>query len=420
MIAAALALALCGSARAEPAPRPLTLPEAYRLALRRSEDLARRGEGVAELEARTRELWSFMLPRLALTGSELIQDVPPTSSGASAVFNQRTRESAQFTLHQPIFAGLRELLAIKAAGGRTRAAEHALRRASQLLYQDTAAAYLDLLALRRELSIRRGQGAVTDDRIKELKDRERLGRSRRSEVLAAQSQRAQIEAQIAAASGRERAAQEVLRFLTGLEEDFEPAPVPLPEDLGAEPYLRGASRRPDVSAAVEEAAAARYGIDIAGRQRWPTLSLDGNYYLHRPPGFQDKVRWDLTFGAQLPLYAGGQTSAQILQAEAQHRSARDAASLALRRAQLEVRSAHSALRSGLAVAAALESAEGLAQANAAAQAEDYRLGMVTNLDVLGALNALQETRLSLERARLDAVEAGTRLEVAAGLPGGAP
>ena len=72
----------------------------------------------------------------------------------------------------------------------------------------------------------------------------------------------------------------------------------------------------------------------------------------------------------------------------------------------------------MSVVAALDNAERLASENAKAQSEDYRLGQVTNLDVLGSLNILQQTRLQQNAARLDAYWSRVRLEVAAGVPGG--
>ncbi len=58
----------------------------------------------------------------------------------------------------------------------------------------------------------------------------------------------------------------------------------------------------------------------------------------------------------------------------------------------------------------------LAKANAKAQAEDYRHGLVTNIDVLTSLTAVQATELRLDQARLQAFDDGVRLEVAAGGP----
>ncbi len=399
--------------------RAVTLPEAFAAALKNSEELAQRGEGVAGLQARVDELWSAVKPKVGLAGSETIQDVPPPASGAGSLFSQRNREQAQLTLHQPLFAGLREYLAARAAKIQTEASELELERARQLLYEDVARSYYSLAGVRKEISVREALVEIMDGRIRDLRSREKLGRSRKSEVLASEAQHAGVLAQLETSRGGHRVAQLQLRFLTGLGEDLAPGDVTVPDAAPAlAPYLDQGARRPDVESARRALAALAFGTTIAGRQRWPALALDGNYYLHRPPGFQDKTRWDVLLSAQIPLYSGGAVDAQVRQAEAARRTQELAAALALRRAQLEVRSAFSDLGSALGIVKALENAAALAEANAAAQAADYRLGLVTNLDVLGSLNSLQEIRLQLEKSRIQAAFSVVRLEVAAGVPGG--
>lgn len=402
------------------APRSVTLAESFSLALHRSEELAQRGEVVAEMEAQTAQLRAGIKPQLSLVATETLQDVPSETSGVSSQFTQRNREQAQLALHQPLFTGLREFLGLRALRARGRAAELALGRARQKLYGDVAQAYVDLLSVKWETAVRQALAEITDGRIKELRFREKLGRSRRSEVLAAEAQRAQITAQLETVRGRERQAQLALRFLTGLQEDLLPAPLP---GAALEPlprWLEAAARRPDVEAARLESRAAALETEMARRLRWPVLSLDGNYYLKRPPGFTDRVKWDATVRAELLLYSGGGISARVDEASAAGRAAEQGLSLALRRAVLETESAHSAAESAVSIVSALEKAAALAEANAKAQAEDYRLGLVTNLDVLGSLNALQESRLSLAEAGLNAALARSRLAVAAGAVEGLP
>jgi outer membrane protein len=244
--------------------------------------------------------------------------------------------------------------------------------------------------------------------------RQKLGRSRKSEVLAAQAQRAQIDAELATVRARGRQAQLALRFLTGLDEDILPAPQIAVSSEPLELWLEAAARRPDVEAARLESQALALGVSVARRQRWPVLSLDGNYYLKRPPGFTEKVSWDAVLRAELPLYSGGGVTARIKAAEAQRRSAEASRALAGRKAVLETESAYALAQSAASIVGALEKAAELAEANAKAQEQDYGLGLVTNLEVLGSLNALQESRLKLAEAKLNSVLARARLLVAAG------
>ena len=57
----------------------------------------------------------------------------------------------------------------------------------------------------------------------------------------------------------------------------------------------------------------------------------------------------------------------------------------------------------------------LAEENARYQEADYKLGLVTNLDVLSALNTVQQARLSLSQAKVQERLTLLNLEVAAGM-----
>ena len=400
-----------------PAPgRPLDLAEAYKLSLARSEEIAISGATYEETLARADEIFSHVMPHINLMGSETLQDVPRGSSG---LFLQRQREQGWVNLHQSLFSGLREFLAFRASKDLGRAAELALTRAKQLLYRDVARAYLDLLSAQDGIRIRGSLLEITRDRVKELQEFRKVGRARASEYLAAESQVAQQVAQLESAHAAEQVAQFKLGFLTGLDGSVAPQPTPAPISVPAlDAVLNRARARPDIEARRAEVSSAELGVKVASRQRWPTIALDANYYFQRPPSFTSQVKWDAAFTGSLPLYGGGEIGAQTRQQEARVRARQAALSEVLRVAELEAKSAHQELLSSVSVTAALDNAARLAEENAKAQSDDYRLGQVTNLDVLGSLNTLQQTRLQQNAARIDAYWSRVRLEVAAGIPGG--
>lgn len=408
-------LPLPSSGQAPASARELDMPEAYRLALARSEEIAISGESHEEALARVEEIRSRVLPRVALMGSETFQHVP---KGVSNQFLQPNREQGWVTAHQPLFSGFREFLALRAAKDLGRAAQLQLERAKQLLYQDVARAYLDLLAAQDEIRIRSALVAITEDRVKDLKEFRRVGRARASELLAAESQVAQNAAQLEESRAAEQVAQFRLGFLVGLEERLAPKPVPAPSPVPElSSVLARARARADVESRRAEASSAELSLKVASRQRWPAIALDANYYFQRPPSFTSQVKWDAVITGSLPLYSGREIGSQSRQQEARLRARRQAASAAARAAELEAKAAHQELLSSVSVVGALDNAAALAEQNAKAQAEDYRLGQVTNLDVLGSLNTLQQTRLQQNAARLDAYWSRVRLEVAAGAPG---
>jgi outer membrane protein len=412
----ALVLALLLSPLPALAARPLALDEAYRLSLARSEQVALSGANFELLVQQAREIMGHALPTLSLNATETLQDVPKGSSG---LFLQPNREQAWLNAHQALFSGFREFLAFRSAKDYSEAGRLRLERAKHLLYQDVVRAYLDLLGAQDAIRIRGSLVDITEQRLKELRQRLSVGRSRKSELLAAEAQYAQAAADQELARSAERDVQFRLRFLTGLEEDVEPAALSTaPAQAPLDAALAKARTRPDVEAYRLEDEASERNIKVASRARWPSISADGNYYIKRPPSFTDQVKWDVTILGSLPLYSGGDVTAVVRQQEARRKAARAAFELAARTAELEARVAQEDLGASAGVVAALEKAADAAEANAKAQSEDYRLGQVTNLDVLGSLNALQQARLTISRARLDAWWARARLEVAAGVPGG--
>jgi outer membrane protein len=415
LFAVLLAAAPAAPALAAPAAVPLSLDRAFAAALTRSETLAERGETYAQLQAQIDQLWAAVQPRVELRGTQEWQDA---GGGGGSFPIPTSQPTALINAHQPLFSGLREYLAVRAGREESESARQALARAKQLLYRDVAQAYLNLLGSHMDIAVREAQEKLDQDRIKELQDFVRIGRSRESEILAARSLLAQNDADLATARGQERGYQAALRFLTGLDGDLQPAdvppPGPAPED--EKDYLSRADARPDVAAARADLKYASIYESMQSRQRWPTIGVDGNYYLKRPRNVYQHVRWDVSVNGMIPLYYGGEISAQVRQAEAQRRSKEQALSLARRTAELEVRTAYTDLSSGLEIVSALEKAKSLAEANAAAQEKDYRDGLVTNLDVLNSLTTVQDTRLRLDQARNAAYYARVRLEVAAGGP----
>jgi outer membrane protein len=382
--------------------RAITMGETRSLALGRSEELAAAAEGVAQLDAAERQLAAGFRPSFDFSASLTKQQ----NSDAAA----RGYFSAAYNL----YSGMRDYVAVKAASSRSGAARLDLERARQRLYLSAAQAYLNLLAAQREAAIRAGQLEVTARRISELQSRAAIGRSRRSEVVSARSQLAQDKAGYLAALSDERLAQQALRFMTGLQEDLAPAEI---EERGGAPladYLDLARSRPDVEARRLAARSYGYLAELQERGALPALDLAANYFVLRDPMPVPESRWDAGAFLKIPLYTGGALKAGRDAAYAARRAAGLALDLALRQAQSEVRSAHDELDYALRQERTLAEALVLAEENARYQAEDYRLGLVNNLDVLAALNTVQQTRLALSQAQARARLALIKLETAAG------
>lgn len=408
-------LLICGSAAAQVplAPeRPITLEEAYALTLKRSETIAADLDAVKQALARVDELRSDIIPHVNFIGQETFQESP--NSSVASVNNTRV-PLYQLTLTQPLFSGFREFLAFKSGKKTAESLRLTERRAESLLYQDVAQAYLNVLQIRNEIEIRGEIINATSERIDQLRHWVKIGRSRESEVLAARSQLAQTQAQVEIARGGERVAQEALRFLTGVDAVFAPQPLTAPTTGPIDAYLARARTRDDVQASERGLEAAKLNARIAARQRWGSLGLTADYYLKRQ-GLTANTHYDAILGLNVPLFDGGVISAQTRAAKAAADSAAQTLSAAQRGAERDTRTAYVNLSSALRSVAALQTADQLAAENVKAQEQDYKLSLVTNLEVLDSLNTLQATRLLLNSARQQAQLARAQLEVAAGGP----
>ncbi|MBI4395943.1 MAG: TolC family protein [Elusimicrobia bacterium] len=404
---------------------PLALDECYRLALARSETLELSEEDIRQAEGRYAQLRARVFPRAELRASELVQDtsgVPP-STGVGGTLTRRTRPEARIAANQLLFAGFRELLSLKGLKAEIAGKSLERRRAEQLLFEDVARAFYNVVEMDRRRQTLGSLKQSTLKRLEELEGRVRIGRSRRSEVLSVESQLAALEARMEEAAGLRVSALELLSFLAGRTvADVADAQPDIVEPAPLEDYLSRVPSRPDVLAAGRNVEASGFYRQSARRARWPTLNLDGNYYLKRV-GFNEPIDWDLLFSATLPLSTGGEHRGSVLEAESRARAAEIRRSRLQRQAETDVRRVHEELVSSLAQAAKLKEAVDKAERNVTVQSEEYRLGLTNNLEVLSALSALQEARLSYDRVRLDVKLNGVRLDVAAGTAmedGGAP
>jgi len=141
------------------------------------------------LEATERQIRSLFLPSLTGIASE-------TSAERST-----DKGEAGINLSYSLFNGMRDYITARSSGLKTGAAKLALARAKQSLYLNVAQAYLSLTNVRQEIEVRQNQLAVTGDRLKELETREAVGRSSKSEVLAARTQLAQDDSSLQDAKG---------------------------------------------------------------------------------------------------------------------------------------------------------------------------------------------------------------------------
>ncbi len=402
----------------ELAARPeATLETCWRLAIRRAESLSLQGEELVRLQTRYEESVGAALPRLSLKGSWTRQD--RVASETSFTLSERT-EYKVFA-RQPVFAGLREFYAARQTSALYAAKEHDLRHARLALYRDVADAFYAVLELERDLATTRDSLRLAQERLQELVERNRAGISRRTEVLQQEAEAASTQAAADRLAGALAVARDALAFLTGLPAAAALADTPAPsEPAPVERYLERASAgRADLRSLHEQVRAAQEGVGAA-RSGWlPTIAIEGNWYAHRE-GVSEGIDWDVVLSGEIPLFDGFTTQAKLREAASSVRSARLRLSERERQIALSVSRAHVAARTAQNELSSLEKALASARENYELVQGEYRLGIVTNVEVLTSFDTMQRARLALDRARFQLRIALVALDVESGVePGGA-
>lgn len=377
----------------ENAEKSYNLGECFRLALKQSETLAIQSEVIREAEGRFYQALSGVLPKASF-------EIRPSWEEDGDDIERDRRD--KFTFSQPLFSGFKEFASVSAsrAEGRQRRLEE--ERARQLLFKDVSDAFYYYLSYQEDLDALDKTRSALTERLAELEERKTLGRSRAGEVAQAQARLSRVEAELETVDGRLIVARQLLEFLTGekITAITDSLEVQEPSD-DVTVYLSKTPDRADVKAAWEAAQVAEHQVTAARAGRLPSVDLDGNYYT-RPADGSD-TDWDVFLTVSFPLFTGGNTAGLIKEKKSLARQAELKFKRAERLANNNIKDAHVQLRSSWRRRLALNKALAAAENNYDLQIEDYRLNLVNNLDVLQALEDLQD-------ARREAAEANNALK----------
>lgn len=396
----------------------LGLWDSFDMALKRSETLAIKKEEVARTMSSFLHASGESIGDANFVMTEFRQDPQKGSSGSdgstssSLAFERRQR---RFEISQPLFQGFRALGALSGAGSLKHQRQKEWERAKQLLFLDVVNSFYDYLRLNKDAEIIKGILALFQDRLKELKEWEDIGRSRPSESATARSRLESFNAELARSKGDLAIAGNLFAFLIGVAvegNELKDEETPLSPE-GRVNILNLAAQRPDVEASKAAVTTARGAVIVAQSDLWPKLTLDTNLYEKRE-GFQSGIDWDTLVTFSVPLGKGGTTIGEVRDAYSDWKEAKLTYSLTERTAVREIKDAYDGWQSSAERYRALEKAVQAAQENFTLQTDEYKRRLVSNLDVLEALQVLFETKRDANVAFYNAKKDYWKLEVAQG------
>lgn len=399
---------------ASPPVPPASLDSCYEMALQQNEPLKQQREEIERSQAKARAALGGAFPHLSWDWRGTRQDHSGVSDSFGGMLDKSQVESKMY-LEQPIFNGLREFSAWSGFKKQQARDQWSLRQSQLTLYNEVAHAYLEVVGLESALANNATTQALDEERVAELNAFYRLGKARQGEIYSAESQLAAVKSLGVRLRGQIRVARESLSFLVGRDMGTPPLTppsfglVPPPVDT----FLALAVRRPDVEAQREEVAGQELRVRYEKGFYWPSLNFSGNYYTQRPTLFEP-VNWDMALNLSVPLFQGGSVAARVRDAQSGLIQAQLALSYLERQIQSDVKKAHAAWTSSLEESEALRQAYFAAKKSYEAQKKEYRLGLVTNLDVINATNLMQTAKRAWDDATVDVQRRYVALTVATG------
>ncbi len=390
-----------------------TLPRCYALSLRQSELIAVDADRVKETEARFLQALSIMMPHVSFLSADN-QEASPNDPGTTfSTLKPATSSTRNFNYSQTLFSGFKAFAGMKGANLERKQRINEMVRAEQLLLVDVSDAFYTLMEKREDLKALIDTKKALLRRISELKARERLGRSRQSEVVNAKAQLYSVDATIELVKSEEDVTRQILEFLVGGPIGETKDHYPVPSELMAEEYyLSRSALRPDVEAAKYAWQTAVQASKIVDSDFLPTMDIGGNYYVQRT-GFNKDTDWDVTLKIKVPIFEGTETIGRSKEYALKAHESKLLFERAKRIAPYDIRDAYIKLKSAIAVHNCLKKAFDTARLNYHLQRKDYERSLVSNLDVLAAIQTLEESQRNYIRALYAAKRLYWRLRVAA-------
>jgi outer membrane protein len=383
--------------------RALGLRDALLLANRHNEDLNIEGEAYLRSIVDRRRAVANFLPTVDLVPSYTRRDFEPTAgvgSGGGGKDNFDVTLGIDYTL----FEGFRNVNAYWRDTFTIRQQRNRLLDAQELLLLDVARVYYQILRSEASVRVLENSVAVQAERLRDSRSRLAVGFARPLDVAQTEAQLAETRTRLTTARNDANNGRALLAFLTAspveaspLVDAFElPAEV---EELAV--FLsRAAAMRSDVAAAAAAVTAARYDVDVAFGQYYPsvTLNVAGLLYQEDVP---DEREWTGILRANIPLFSAGRIRADVREAWSFFREALLVHNRLERQVAQQVQTAYQDLAASEARLVDLQVQLEAAQ-QAFTQAErTYQVGQATNLDRIQAQDALLEAQLALSSEQFD-------------------
>ena len=346
-------------------------------------------------------------PALSVRGSYLKQE------------RYEDQKTLGLNLTTSLYNGGRDTQTIKNANAGVKISQNQRQLDRVALYIEVVDAYYSYqlnLNDTKNLELLRKQ---SQERVDEIRKRLQIGRSRRGELLQAEAQLASVDAEMLDAQGLLKQSQARFYILTGLSTDkkIEIRFDEMPSSRSLQEYIDMALAREDIQNKELEIQQLAGDVTIAKSSHLPTLNLISNYYALKDGGSTASKNsdWDIGLNLTIPLYEGGVSQAQVRESTEKKQTAEYQLMDYKKNMTIEVTSRYELFRRYSDQIKAFDSALQKAKRSYDETIRDYRLGLVSNLDVLTSLNLYLSSKRNSEKTKILAVLNHKQLEAVAGI-----
>ncbi|HYX24442.1 MAG TPA: TolC family protein [Thermoanaerobaculia bacterium] len=390
-------------------PPVLTLQQALRRALEANAGTATARSQIAAAQAQVRQLKTSILPHLDLESSATrnSREVAFNVNGFRATILPRDDWNARLIFSQPIYAGQRELMALRQARLAVTSNETGLRSTEDMVLLSTASNYLGIVQGQALVDVERKNLELADRRHKQAQAFYEAGEQTKVDVLRAETDRKAAERALAAALQSRDLAASRLRLNLALDQ-FPAAPIAVaPPDLKLPPLpaaealvAQAQSNHPAIQQADLALQIARLETSKQRNARLPTLRAEGNAVDQRT-SFPASQTASLAIKLTMPIFDSGEISAKVAVARERQTQAEIALDQAKRQVREDVLQALLELKTAETDLALAKEQLAAAEAEYGQSFELYRAQEATSLDLQTSEAALASSRRAVVNGTLN-------------------
>ena len=387
----------------------LTFEEALRRALAANPATETARAEVRVSEAQLRQLRSSILPRVELNGSATrnSEEVAFEADGFRATVLPENDWRYDVTLRQPLYAGGRELKAIRQGRLNVERIGQGVRQSEEQVLVGAASDYLAVVAADALLAVERGNLEVAGRRRRQSQAFYEAGEVTRVDVLRAETDMKAVERAIAAAEQNRENAASRLRLALALDEapgarlDVAAPQIDLPPMPAAEELIRQAqANRPEIKEAELALEINQLEVNKQRAARLPVVRAEASYISQRAE-FPASQYGAFSINLNLPIWDSGEIASRVATAQTRREQAEIALAERKRAVREDVLRALLDLRTAEKALALAKDQLAAAEAEHAQSFELYRAQEATSLDLQSAESSLAEARRAVVAGNLD-------------------